>query len=132
MKEVDVDPTKYPEEAVNCNPAIEPEKKPNRRTLIVRFFNGELFSKKITPQTIGSFAILVMVAIFYINNRYDTQQQLLKISRLKVELQDIKYNALTQKAQVLHLSRQSKIEEDLKKRGSQLEIPSTPPFVINK
>ena len=44
----------------------------------------------------ASTLVLIMVfIIFYIHNRYASQQQQIEIDRLKKELTDIKYDALT-------------------------------------
>ena len=70
------------------------------------------------------------MVILYINNRYESQKQLLLIDEYKVELKDVKYNALTRSAELMDKSRQSRIEEHISKKGSSLEIPKNPPYII--
>ena len=56
--------------------------------------------------------ILMMIFIlFYIHNRYASQQQQIEIDKLKKELIDIKYDALTRSSELMEKSRQSRIEE---------------------
>ena len=75
--------------------------------------------------------VLIMVLIlFYIHNRYVCQQQMIEIDKLKKELTDIKYDALTRSSELMELSRQSRIEEYIKTRDSQLQIATNPPYLI--
>ena len=68
--------------------------------------------------------------LFYIHNRYVCQQQTIEIDKLKKELTDIKYDALTRSSELMELSRQSRIEEYIKTRDSQLQIATNPPYLI--
>lgn len=104
-----------------------PRKKKNRFLWIIR---GDILVDKLSKEASAIIFVSVIIGIFYISNRYSVQQQLLEINSLRIELQDIKYNTLTQKAILLHKSRQSKIETELRKNGSSLKIPTNPPFII--
>lgn len=97
---------------------------------IIRILSGDFIFERISKEGFAAIFLATVLGVFYINNRYNAQQQLLEINKLRIELQDVKYNALTKQAILLHKSRQSKIEEELKKQGSKLEIPSNPPFLI--
>lgn len=55
--------------------------------------------------------LIVLLTILYIDNRYSSQQELIEIDRLKKELTDIKYDALTISSELTERSRQSRIEE---------------------
>lgn len=75
--------------------------------------------------------VLVMaLIIFYIHNRYACQQQLIEIDRLKKELTDIRYDALTRGSELMERSRQSHIEEYISNRESDLQTATQPPYVI--
>ena len=75
--------------------------------------------------------VLIMVLIlFYIDNRYSCQQQLIELDKLKVELTDVKYDALTRSSELMEKSRQSKIQEYIEKKHSDLQISTTPPYLI--
>jgi hypothetical protein len=79
------------------------------------------------------FKLLVMIIVlilFYIHNRYICQQQIIEIDRLKQELTDIKYDALTRSSELMEQSRQSHIEEYIKQHKSDLQIPTEPPYLI--
>ena len=72
----------------------------------------------------------MVFAIFYIHNRYASQQQQIEIDNLRKELIDIKYDALTRSSELMEKSRQSRIEEYISTKGSQLQTATQPPFII--
>ena len=77
--------------------------------------------------------ILIMVlTIIYINNRYESQQEMIEIDRLKKELTDIKYDALTRSSELMEKSRQSRIEEYISQEESTLETATSRPYLIQK
>ena len=69
---------------------------------------------------------------FYIHNRYASQQQQIEINKLKKELIDIKYDALTRSSELMEKSRQSRIEEYVSEEQSDLQTSTNPPYVIKK
>ena len=74
--------------------------------------------------------LIVFLTILYIDNRYSSQQELIEIDRLKKELIDIKYDALTISSELTEKSRQSRIEEYLATENTELQTATTPPYVI--
>ena len=75
--------------------------------------------------------VLVMVLVlFYIHNRYACQQQMIEIDKLKKELIDIKYDALTRSSELMERSRQSRIEEYIATKESDLQTSTNPPYLI--
>ena len=55
---------------------------------------------------------------------------MIEIDRLKKELTDIKYDALTRSSELMERSRQSRIEEYISTRESDLQTATTPPYLI--
>ena len=69
--------------------------------------------------------------LVYTYNRYQSQQDIITIDNLKTELQEVKYNVLTQSSELMNLSRQSNVEKYLKATNdSMLKNPTTPPYLI--
>lgn len=91
---------------------------------------GEFLTNNFFKRQIGLILLLMLFAIFYIHNRYASQQELIKIDKLKKELIDIKYDALTRSSELMEKSRQSKIEKYITEKGSPLSTPTQPPFII--
>lgn len=75
-------------------------------------------------------AVIVGLTMFYVHNRYACQQQLIEIDRLKKELTDIKYDALTRSSELMERSRQSRIEDYVATRESDLQTATTPPYLV--
>ena len=76
--------------------------------------------------------LIVILVILYIDNRYSSQQEMIEIDRLKNELIDTNYDALTISSELTEKSRQSRIEEYISSEGTPLETASTPPYLIKK
>ena len=79
-----------------------------------------------------SKAFWKLVTILYIDNRYTSQQELIEIDRLKKELIDIKYDALTRSSELMEKSRQSRIEEYISTEESHLETATSRPYLIQR
>ena len=75
---------------------------------------------------------MMIFILFYIHNRYATQQQQIEFDKLKKELIDIKYDALTRSSELMEKSRQSRIEEYVSEEQSDLQTSTNPPYVIKK
>ena len=71
-----------------------------------------------------------VLIIIYINNRYECQLQLIEIDNLKKELIDIKYDALTRSSELMERSRQSRIEEYIATKESDLQTSTNPPYLL--
>ncbi|MBF1554773.1 MAG: hypothetical protein HXN93_04555, partial [Prevotella pleuritidis] len=63
---------------------------------------------------------------------YSCQQDLIEIDKLKRELQDARYKALSTSSQITEKSRESNVLNMLKdNKDSVLHIANQPPFIIN-
>ena len=54
----------------------------------------------------------------------------IEIDRLKKELTDIKYDALTRSSELMEKSRQSRIEDYISSKESDLQTSTNPPYLI--
>ena len=70
----------------------------------------------------------------YITNSYHTfvREPINAFDKLKKELIDIKYDALTRSSELMEKSRQSRIEEYVSEEQSDLQTSTNPPYVIKK
>ena len=91
---------------------------------------GEILVHSFLRRQVYLLILIVILTILYIDNRYSSQQELIEIDRLKKELTDIKYDALTISSELTEKSRQSRIEEYISAEGRQLQTAATPPFLI--
>ena len=93
---------------------------------------GEILVHSFLRRQVYLLILIVILTILYIDNRYSSQQELIEIDRLKQELTDIKYDALTISSELTEKSRQSRIEEYISAEGRQLQTAATPPFLIKE
>ncbi len=98
-----------------------------------QILGGDILTGDWLKRQMGLIVLCCVFVIIYITNRYSAEQEIIEIERLKVELQEIKYRALTRSSELTVRSRQSQIEEYLKKTNdSTLTIPKEPPYRIKR
>ena len=92
---------------------------------------GDVLQTKFLMHQVVFVMFVVVLALLYTGNRYSGQQDLITIDNLKNELQDCRYEVLTQSSDLLSKTLQSKIEKLLIENGdTDLVKPSNPPIVI--
>lgn len=93
---------------------------------------GDILANDFFKRQTSLLILIMILTILYIDNRYTSQQELIEIDRLKKELIDIKYDALTRSSELMEKSRQSRIEEYISTEESHLETATNRPFLIKK
>ena len=106
------------------------EQAKKKRTSWKSIIGGDILATGFFHRQAKLIALIMVLVIFYISNRYSVQQQLIRIEELKTELTDVKYNALTRSSELMEQSRQSRIEEYVATQESDLQTATTPPYVI--
>ena len=93
---------------------------------------GDILANDFFKRQTSLLILIMILTILYIDNRYTSQQELIEIDRLKKELTDIKYDALTRSSELMEKSRQSRIEEYISQEESFLETATSRPYLIKK
>ena len=93
---------------------------------------GDILANDFFKRQTRLLILIMVLTIIYINNRYESQQEMIEIDRLKKELTDIKYDALTRSSELMEKSRQSRIEEYISQEESTLETATSRPYLIQK
>ena len=101
-----------------------------RRTSWRSIIGGDILAAEFFHRQAKLLVLLLVLVLFYINNRYECQQLMIRIEELKKELTDIKYDALTRSSELMEHSRQSRIEEYIATQHSDLQSATTPPYLI--
>ena len=91
---------------------------------------GDILANDFFKRQTSLLILIMILTILYIDNRYTSQQELIEIDRLKKELTDIKYDALTRSSELMEKSRQSRIEEYISTEESHLETATNRPYLI--
>lgn len=108
----------------------ENSNKPKKHASWKSIVGGDILATDFFRRQTKLVVLIMTLVIFYIHNRYACQQQMIEIDRLKKELTDIKYDALTRNSELMERSRQSRIEEYISNRESELQTATQPPYVI--
>ena len=99
---------------------------------IKSILGGDILANDFFKRQTSLLILIMVLTILYINNRYECQQEMIEIDRLKKELTDIKYDALTRSSELMEKSRQSRIEEYISTEDSHLETATSRPYLIRK
>ena len=92
---------------------------------------GDLLQSPFFRRQVMFIIFVAGLLLFYTGNRYSSQQDIITIDSLKVRLQQERYNVLTQSSELLTLSRQANIAQQLRRFGdSALANRTTPPYEI--
>ena len=116
------------EKKITKNENKEPKKK--KRASLKSILGGDILATDFFRRQTKLLVLIMVFIIFYIHNRYASQQQQIEIDKLKKELIDIKYDALTRSSELMERSRQSRIEEYISTKESDLQTSTNPPYLI--
>lgn len=92
--------------------------------------NGNILTKRFIRKQYPLLILLAVLSIFYIDNRYTSEKQITRVTDLKKNIQDAKYESLTISAELMEITRLSNIISLLRSKGMDLEPGNTPPIVI--
>lgn len=101
-----------------------------KRTSFKSILGGDILATNFFRRQTKLLILIMVFIIFYIHNRYASQQQQIEIDKLKKELIDIKYDALTRNSELMEKSRQSRIENYISTTGSTLQTSTNPPYLV--
>lgn len=117
-------------EEKQINEKTEKAKRTKNRTSLKNIIGGDILATDFFRRQTKLLVLIMVLILFYIHNRYACQQQMIEIDKLKKELIDIKYDALTRSSELMEKSRQSRIEEYIATKESGLQTSTNPPYLI--
>lgn len=96
------------------------------------FINGNILNKRFIRKQYGLLLMIAALFFMYINNRYYSEKQIEEKTKLKKELQDVKYESLTISAELTKLSRRTYVLNYINSRGIPLKESPKAPVVIKE
>ena len=114
------------------NPQKQKETTSPKHMSIRSILGGDILANDFFKRQTSLLILIMVLTSLYIDNRYTSQQEMIEIDRLKKELTDIKYDALTRSSELMEKSRQSRIEEYISTEESHLETATNRPYLIKK
>ncbi len=112
----------------------EEKQQENFRVTLKSILGGDILAHNFLRRQANLIILIVILTILYIDNRYESQREIIEIDRLKKELVDTKYDALTISSELTERSRQSRIEEYVATEEGKmpLQTATTPPYLIKE
>ena len=86
-----------------------------------KVIDGTFFYKSLIRKNMIYIIFCTILLLFHIGNRYKTESQLTEIAKLEKEITDLRYESITTSAELMSMSRQSKVHRLVKQRGISLE-----------
>ena len=109
------------------------EKKKKRKEGIFNYLmGGRIFTSDIFTKNAMLVGLIVLYSFLYVSNRYQHEQEIMKIYKLTKRKNEIRNNLLIVKSEFAYRCRLSEIERHLTEKGSDFQKLSTPPYIINK
>ena len=106
------------------------EAKKKKSNSLKSILGGDILATDFFRRQTKLLVLIMVLVIFYIHNRYASQQHLIEIYKLKKQLIDIKYDSLTRSSELMEKSRQSRIEDYISTKESDLQTSTNPPYLI--
>lgn len=111
--------------------ATEDELPLSQNFTLRKILGGDILSAEIIRRQIWVILLAALFVIIYISNRYQCQQNLIKIDKLTRELKDAKYRALSSSSDLTQQTRESMVLEHLRNaKDSTLHIAKQPPYMV--
>lgn len=107
-------------------------KEKRKKSWLKSWIDGEVFLNPFWGRQIGLIALIAVLVIVYVGNRYAFQQEEVQIQRLREKLEDVKYEALARSSELMEKSRESNIQRYIEEQGSALQMSTRPPVVIKR
>lgn len=106
------------------------EEKKKKGPSLKSILGGDILEAGFFRRQSKLFALIMLMVLFYIHNRYAAQKQMIDIDQLKQTLTDIRYDALTRNSELTEKSRQSRIEEYISNKETELQAATNPPYLV--
>lgn len=114
----------------------EPKKKSGKKwhfskQWIRDLMNGDVLVRDVVQRQMKFIILLLMLAMFYINNRFAYEAELKRLDELNQELVDARFRSLTIQKEMVEKGRRSQVEQRLQKLGSSLAEPNSPVIIVD-
>lgn len=111
--------------------AREDERPHSSNFTLRKVLGGDILTAQMLRNNIWLIVLIVGFVVIYITNRYQVQKDLIELDKLKTELDDAKYRALSSSSNLTEKSRESHVLESLSQGpDSTLKMSDRPPYII--
>lgn len=116
------------EEKDNIEFIIEkPEPKAPKKGVIKELIDGSVLTRESVVRQLPFILFLTFLAFIYIGNRYHAERLVRQANDLHRELRDLRAQAITTSAELMHISRQSEVLKIIRQKELGLKESTEPP-----
>jgi hypothetical protein len=115
-------------EFIDESPPPKPESKGGSFKDLI---DGTILTREFVLNQLPFIIFLAILAIFYIGNRYHAEKLVRRSGDLQAELKELRAEAVTVSAELMHMSRQSEVLNLLRMKNIDLVESLEPPRKIN-
>ena len=108
----------------------KPEVKVSRKGVIKEILDGSVLTREVVIRQLPFVLFLTMLAFIYIGNRYHAEKLVRRANELHRELRDLRAQAITTSAELMHISRQSEVIKLMRQKDLELKESMEPPKKI--
>lgn len=105
----------------------KPEVKVSRKGVIKEILDGSVLTREVVIRQLPFVLFLTMLAFIYIGNRYHAEKLVRRANELHRELRDLRAQAITTSAELMHISRQSEVIKLMRQKDLELKESMEPP-----
>ena len=112
----------------------ESQKSESSSSAIRGLIDGTLLTRKSFTGQLPFVFFLALMAMLYISNRYHAERLRREISKTKQELSELRAQSIFISAELMKLSRQTEVAEEVKRQGLSIRESEVPPkkIVVSK
>ncbi|SMO78518.1 FtsL-like putative cell division protein [Solitalea koreensis] len=112
----------------------QPEKQPkaSSRGFFDLLFKTEVVSEEKATQMLPFFLFLGVIAMIYITNRHFAERNVRAINKANKELKELRWEYMTNKAQLMFLSKQTEVAARVAQYGLKESVQPPKKIVIKK
>ena len=104
--------------------------KPKSRSFIQELLSGSMVSEKIILKNLGYISLVTILAAIYIGNRFHAERITREITRIQMEVKELRAESLSTSADLMNLSKQSEVFRLIREKGLNLEEMKAPPYKL--
>jgi hypothetical protein len=108
------------------------KKRKQRRLSFNYIIGGGILKEEFFVKHIRMIALVVILTIGFISNRYACILKIRKIDNLQRELKSVQLESLAISIELSEYSRPSMVEEQVKEQHMNLEMATSPPFELHR
>ena len=118
----------------NTDHQPEEKKSPSKKQKIsvIHILGGDILKEDYIVKQLKLLILIVFLFVLYISNRYSCLKKISEIEDLKRQYTELSHENLVISTELARRSRQSQIEELLRKKGIQVSTQKTPAYKIKK